>query len=64
MRDLQTITEHQLLVYAKRGLTQTKEEYAKNSKQSKERTQGVLKMYDRQIEELENRLNELNEREF
>ena len=64
MKKLETIAERQLLIYAKIGLTQIKEEYAKNSKQSKERTQGVLKMYDMQIEELENRLNELNEREF
>ncbi len=64
MKKLETITEQQLLFYAKIGLTQIKEEYTKNSKQSKERTQAVLKMYDRQLTEIENRINELNEEEF
>lgn len=64
MKKLETITEKQLLIYAKIGLTRIKEEYTKNSKQSKKRTQNVLKMYDRQIEEIENRINELNEEEF
>ncbi len=64
MKKLETITEWQLLVYAKRGLKQTREEYAAQSKQSKERTQAVIQMYDRQLNEIENRLNELNEEEI
>ena len=64
MKKLETIAERQLLIYAKLGLTQIKEDYTKNSKQSRERTRSVLKMYNTQIEELENRLKELNEEEF
>lgn len=64
MKKLETITEQQLLFYAKLGLTQIKEEYAKNSTQSKERTRSVLKMYDEQIEEIRNRLNEINNEEI
>ena len=64
MKKLETITEKQLLIYANLGLTQIKEDYAKNSKQSKERTQNVLKMYDEQLEEIRNRLNEINNEEI
>ncbi len=64
MKKLETITEQQLLFYAKLGLTQIKEDYTKNSKQSRERTRSVLKMYDEQLEEIRNRLNEINNEEI
>ena len=64
MKKLETITEQQLLLYAKIGLTQIKEDYTKNSKQSRERTRSVLKMYDEQLEEIRNRLNEINNEEI
>ena len=64
MKKLETITEKQLLIYASLGLAQIKEDYAKNSKQSRERMQNVLKMYDKQLEEIKNRINEINNEEI